>query len=77
MLWFVLIAYQGVGLTEVGPFYFYSSCSEMKRVIEKDFERAFDKHFQRGMSLDMWDMPYIATLDDVSFTCVDKKLQIK
>ncbi len=74
MLWFVLIAYQGVKLTEVGPFYFYSTCSEMKRVIEKDFQYAFEIHFQNGMSLDAWDMPYIATLDDVSFTCTSKKI---
>ena len=74
MFWFVLIAYQSVGLTEVGPFYFYSTCSEMRRVIEKDFEHAFEKHFQNGMSLDAWNMPYIATIDDVSFTCIAKKL---
>lgn len=74
MLWFVLIAYQGIGLTEVGPFYFFSTCSEMKHLIKKDFKYAFDKHFQKGMNLDSWDMPYIATFDDVSFTCIRKKM---
>jgi len=72
MYWFLLIAYQGIGLTEVGPFYFYSTCLEMERVVKKDFEYAFEKHFKNGMSLDMWDMPYIATIDDVSFTCIAK-----
>ena len=73
MYWFILIAYQGIGLTEVGPFYFYSTCSEMKRVIEQDFEYAFREHFPNGMLLDMWNLPYIATIDDVTLTCIYRK----
>jgi hypothetical protein len=75
----VFIVVSNVYVTQVGPFFDYSSCSSMEQIIKKDIAESMENDFPYGMSMDKWDIGHgaIYRLQDYYIACDRETILLK